>query len=149
MNQEERSQAIFGAFDGVVSIAGFIFGLLIHGSALGAIAIGGLGGAVSATISMSTGSFESAVGTLRHRLRDAVSMGVATLVGSMVPIWPFFAFQRTNALIAAGIGCLFVATWIGKERHAGVKGYVTAYLTLVGAAGRSLLVVAAIPNSIG
>jgi len=55
MNKEQRQEAIFGAFDGVVSVIGFIFGLLIHKSPESAIAIGGLGGSIAAGISMGTG----------------------------------------------------------------------------------------------
>lgn len=147
MNSEERAAAVFGAYDGVVSIIGFVFGLLLHRSPQSAIAIGALGGAVSATISMSSGTFESAEGTLRSRIGRAVAMGLATLIGSAVPVWPFFVFGRTGAVVAGAIGCLVVAGWIGYEKRRGVQGYVFAYVILLAATGLTLGIVALIPAS--
>ena len=40
MNAEERTEAILGAFDGVVSAIGFVSGLLVHHSPGSAIAMG-------------------------------------------------------------------------------------------------------------
>jgi VIT1/CCC1 family predicted Fe2+/Mn2+ transporter len=147
MNSEQRSTAVFGAFDGVVSIVGFVFGLLLHHSPMAAIAIGGLGGAISATVSMSVGTFESEDGAWHRRLINALFMAAATLLGSAVPIWPFFVFGRVNALIAGAIGSLLVASWIGFEKRSGWKGYATAYATLLGAVGLTLLIVSLIPAS--
>jgi hypothetical protein len=48
MNNDQRQEAIFGAWDGVVSIVGFIFALLANHSPESAIAIGGFGGAIAA-----------------------------------------------------------------------------------------------------
>jgi hypothetical protein len=74
-------------------------------------------------------------------------MGLATLIGSAIPVWPFFVFGRVGALLAGGIGCLLVATWIGYQKHAGTHGYVTAYAVLLAAVGITLAVVALIPAS--
>ena len=147
MNPEERSEAILGSFDGVVSVLGFIFGLLIHKSSESAIAIGALGGAISATISMGTGAYESAEGKWHRRLQNATAMAIATLVGSLVPVWGFFVFSKSGALLAGGIGCLVVATWIGRMKKKGTKGYASAYLTLILAAGLTLGVISLIPSS--
>jgi len=148
MNPEQRSTAVFGAFDGVCSVIGFVFGLLLHHSPTAAIAIGGLGGAISATVSMSVGTFESEDGAWHRRLINALFMAAATLIGSAVPIWPYFLWSKTPALIAGAIGSLLVASWIGYEKHARWKGYVTAYATLLGAVGLTLLVVSLIPASV-
>jgi VIT1/CCC1 family predicted Fe2+/Mn2+ transporter len=146
MDDEQRTQAVFGMFDGVVSVVGFVFGLLIHHSPTAAVAVGGLGGAISATISMGTGTFEATEGTTRRKLRDAVAMGVATIIGSLVPVWPFWIFDRNTALGVGSAGCLLVAGWIGHEKRAGMKGYATAYLTLLGAVALTLLIVGLIPE---
>ncbi len=90
LNSEERSEAIFGAFDGVVSVIGFVFGLLVHHSLASAIAVGRLGGAIAATISMTTGEYESREGSWKERIGGAGAMRVATFVGSLVPVWSFF-----------------------------------------------------------
>jgi VIT1/CCC1 family predicted Fe2+/Mn2+ transporter len=147
LDREELSAAIFGCFDGVVSIIGVVFALLLthtYGPAIGTIC---LGGAISATVSMSAGEYESQSGAALHKLRNAIAMGVATLVGSMVPVWPFFVFDRTAALALGGIGAMVVATWIGREKRSGWRGYRNAYLILLGAAALTLLVVGLIPAS--
>ncbi len=149
MKAEERTEAIFGAFDGVVSTIGFVFGLLVHRSPESAIALGGLGGAVAASISMTSGEYESRNEPPRARLAGAAAMGVATLVGSMVPVWPFFVFGRPLALGVAAAGCVLVATWIGFEKHGGYRGFLVAFATLFGAAGLTLAIVSAIPQSAG
>lgn len=149
MNPEQRQEAIFGSFDGVVSIIGFVFGLLVHKSAESAIAIGGLGGAISASISMGTGEYEKGDGPWHERLKVATAMFLATAIGSLVPIWPFFVFSKTVAVMIAAIGCLIVAGWIGHEKRKGVSGYLAAYVSLLAAAGLTLAVIAAIPNSVG
>lgn len=146
MNGERRQEAIFGAFDGVVSVIGFIFGLLVHHASHGAIAIGGLGGAIAAGVSMGTGELEKGDGWIR-RLPIGLTMLVATLVGSLVPVWPFFVFSSGPALAIAAIGCLCVATWIGYQKHKGISGYIVAYTTLLAAAGLTLLIVSLIPAS--
>ena len=148
MDAEERQASIFGAFDGVVSVIGFVFALLVHHSPSAAIAIGGLGGAISATVSMGTGQYESTEGAWHRRLKNALFMGMFTLGGSLVPVWPFFVFHsKSVALIFAGIGCLCVAGWIGYEKHKGSRGYLIAYVTLLAAAGFTLALVSIIPAS--
>ncbi len=146
MNPEERSDAILGSFDGVVSVIGFIFGLLLHHSPESAIAVGGLGGALSATVSMSTGIYESSEGRWHHKLRLASIMGVSTLVGTLVPVWPFFVFSKPIALAIGSVGCLCVAGWIGFEKHKGWKGYVKSFAILFGAAAFCLAIESIIPN---
>lgn len=147
MNKEQRQEAIFGSFDGVVSVTGFIFALLIHGSSESAIAIGGLGGAIAAAISMGTGEVEKGDEPWRARMPIGITMFLASMVGSLVPVWPFFIFSKPVALIAAAIGCLSVAGWIGYEKRSGTKGYVAAYVVLILAAGLTLGVVSLVPAS--
>lgn len=148
LNPEERTEAIFGAFDGVVSTVGFVFGLLVHHSPSSAIAVGGLGGAIAASISMTTGEYESNdKAASRAKLGGAVAMGVATLVGSLMPVWPFFAFSRNIALAVGSVGCVLIAAWIGHEKRKGFHGYATAFLTLFGAAALALAIVSLIPQS--
>ena len=149
MNTEQRQESIFGAFDGVVSIIGFVFGLLVHKSPESAIAIGGLGGAIAASVSMGVGEFEKSEKPYKTRLPVSVAMFISCLIGSLVPIWPFFVFSKPIALLVSAIGCLVVATWIGFEKRKGFGGYLTAYATLTGAAGITLGVIALIPQSVG
>lgn len=148
MNREQRQEAIFGSFDGVVSVTGFIFALLVHKSPESAIAIGGLGGALAAGISMGVGEIEKGDEPWRARLPVGIVMLLATLVGSLIPVLPFFIFSKSVALIVAGGGCLIVATWIGFEKGKGIQGYVTAYVVLLLAAGLTLGVISLIPQSV-
>lgn len=144
------AEAILGSFDGVVSIVGIVYsGLLIHASNH-TIATIGLGAAISATVSMTDGVYEASFeDPKRLRRLKALAMLVATLVGSLVPIWPFWVFDRTTSLVIGGIGCLLVATWIGQQKRRGWRGYVRSYVSLVAASGLTLLVVAVIPGAAG
>ena len=81
------------------------------------------------------------------KIRLAVAMGVATLVGSMLPVLPFFYLARTPALVVACGLCVLVGAWIGFEKRAGLAGFVKTYAILLGAIGLTLAVVAAIPSS--
>ena len=147
MSTEERQEAIFGAFDGIVSIIGFIFGLLVHKSPESAIAIGGLGGAVAAGVSMGFGEYEKHDGGWRQSLPVALVMFAASLGGSLVAVWPFFVFSAGVALTVSLVGCVAVATWIGYMKHRGWRGYAMAFGTFAAAAGITLLVVSLIPAS--
>lgn len=148
MNATEREEAIFGAWDGTVSIVGFVFGLLVHHSPESAIAVGGLGGTVSACVSMATGEWEKGDGRYRRRFAVAATMFLATLCGSLIAVWPFFVFNESVALFVAGVGCVGVATWIGSMKRRGIIGYVGVYVTLLLAVGLTLAVVAAVPQSV-
>jgi hypothetical protein len=147
MDSTERSAAVFGMFDGVVSIVGFIFALMLNGSSNHLIAIGALGGAISAMVSMGIGQFEAVEGKIHLRLAAAGAMAMATLVGSLVPVWGFFAFSRPIALLTAGIGSVAVAATIGWAKHKGAKGYVGAFVTLLLAVGLTLGVIALLPSA--
>ena len=147
MQTEQRQEAVFGAFDGIVSIIGFIFGLLVHKSPESAIAIGGLGGAVAAGVSMGFGEYEKHDGDWHTSLPVALVMFAASLGGSLIAVWPFFVFSSGVALTISLVGCMSVATWIGRMKRKGWRGYATAYATFLCAAGITLLVVSLIPAS--
>jgi FtsH-binding integral membrane protein len=147
MNDVKRQEAVFGSYDGLVSVAGVIFGLLAHHSSISAIAIGGLGCAVASAVSMGMGEFESRDDRWHARLGAGAVMLVATLVGASIAIWPFFVFSERVALAIAGLGALLVAAWIGFEKHKGVPGYIGAFLTLLIAIALTLGVVSLIPSS--
>lgn len=148
MDAEQRSEAIFGAFDGVVSIIGFVFGLLVHDASAATIAIGGIGGAVAAGVSMGAGEIEKSGSPWRSRIRIAITMFIASFVGGLIPVWPFLIFSNPVALLFAAIGCILVALWIGYEKRQGWRGYVNAFGVLLVAAGLTLLVVSLIPASV-
>ncbi len=111
------------------------------------IAIGALGGAISAMVSMALGQFETTEGKLHVRVGAAVAMAGATLVGSLVPVWGFFLFSRPTALAVAAAGSLAVAGLIGWAKHKGIRGYVEAYATLVSAVALTFFVLSLLPST--
>jgi VIT1/CCC1 family predicted Fe2+/Mn2+ transporter len=149
MDAEERSQAIFGAFDGTVSIIGLVFGLAVHGFTSLAIVVAGVSAAVSATVSMGSGLYECQEGPWRRRLQLALVMSAATACGSIAPVFPFLLFPIAPAAIAAALIALLVAVWIGEQKGRGWQGYVFSVGVLVAAAGVSVGVAYAIPSSAG
>jgi predicted membrane protein (TIGR00267 family) len=63
-------------------------------------------------------------------LRSAVVIGVATLIGHLIPLLPFLVFPRTEALVLAivlsalvlfGVGVYSAVTLVGDWRAAGLK----------------------------
>lgn len=148
MKTEQRQEAIFGAFDGVVSVIGFVFGLLVHHSPSAAIAIGGIGGAIAASVSMGAGEIEKSDAPWKSRVPVAATMVFYCLLGALTPVWPFFVTGGGLAVALAVVGCLVVAAWIGYQKRKGLKGYLIAYGILLGAAGLTLAVVSLIPQSV-
>jgi VIT1/CCC1 family predicted Fe2+/Mn2+ transporter len=151
VNTEERSQAIFGLFDGVVSLVGLVFGLIIAHASRHDFILTGLGAAISATVSMSTGEFEAAKGEMRARLSGATAMGIATMIGSLLPIVAFFWLPHGPALGISAALCLAAAAWVGYEKRKGLEcqmhwytGYASSFAFLLGAAGITLGIVSAI-----
>lgn len=147
MNTEQRQERTFGVWDGTVSITGLIFGLLIHKSPESAIAVGGLGASISACVSMATGEFEKGDGPWHERAKVALTMLASTLIGSLIPIWPFFVFSKGTALLSAGLGCAAVAGWIGRIKRRGWRGYASVYFTLLLSIALTLGVVSLVPQS--
>ncbi len=146
MNKEQRQEAVFGAFDGLVSMMGVIFGALLVHSTAHEIGVISVGAAIAECISMSTGEVEKSDDPWRSRVHIALAMALASACGGLIPGLPFFIFSKSVALIVAAIGCLIVASWIGWMKHKGVKGYIRAYLVLILASGASLLAVALLPK---
>ena len=112
----DRREEIFGSFDGMTSTLGVIAGLLATGASASKILAAAIGIAVAATIGMGAGRYLS---DGQRNLRLAVVMGLATLVGSVLPAIPFI-FGASNACILASIAITLVA--------AGVIGHYRGYL---------------------
>lgn len=141
-----RPEAVFGAFDGSVSVVGVIFGLLVHHAPASSIAVAGVGGAIASSVSMGVGEYESSDGP--GRLSRALAMLGATILGSLVPLWGFFVFATPLALVVAGLGCAAVAASIGHLKANGVRGYASSLGTLALALGLTLGIVSLIPGSV-
>lgn len=147
MTSEQRQEAVFGAFDGVVSIVGVVVGLLLQHAMPSTIAVIGLAGGVAAAVSMGFGELAKSATSLLKRLPIGVAMFCASLVGALVPVWPFFVFSRSTAVLVGALGCFAVATGIGYERHQGLRGFILTYLVFIAAVSLTLGVVALIPQA--
>jgi VIT1/CCC1 family predicted Fe2+/Mn2+ transporter len=145
--REERQEAIFGSFDGVVSVIGVIFGCLVAHQSAHTTAIVGTGAAIAAAVSMGMGEVEKGDEPWHARLPIGITMFVASALGSLVPVWPFYIFSKSVALLVAGVGCLLVATWIGFEKRKGISGYTSAYLAVLIAGALTLGIVSLIPGA--
>jgi VIT1/CCC1 family predicted Fe2+/Mn2+ transporter len=112
--------AVFGGWDGCISILAVMVGLAASGHTAGAV-IAGVCGAVGGTFSMATGQYVSASAGA-GRLRQAGVMGVASGVGGMIPVLPFLATSDPAAATIAAIALAFamaVAVAAIKARSAG------------------------------
>lgn len=101
MTPDDRQQAIFGGFDGLCSLMGFVLYLALEHGAATALA-GALAGALGAALSMATGEYLS---DSSARLRPALAMGLATLACSIAPALPLLAGAGTLPIL----GCVAVA----------------------------------------
>lgn len=145
-SQQLLSQATFGSFDGMTSVAGIIFALLSRGS--GPIVLASIGLAVASALGMAAGEYLSDSETSGGLGRAGV-MGMATAAGTMIPVVPFFLFTASVALVFAGILSLMLATGIGFVRKKGLVGYLQTYGILVGAAVATIIVSLIVPASTG
>lgn len=98
MSQENVSEAIFGAFDGVVCVLGVILAASLSGHSE-AIPVAGIGLAISESVSMAGAAILSG----RNRLKVAL-MFVASFISILLPVVPFLIWGSS-----ALIGSLIVA----------------------------------------
>ena len=80
--------AVFGGWDGCISVLAVMVGLAASHHVSGAI-VAGVCGAVGGTFSMATGQFVSMDPGANGRVRESAVMGAATGVGGMIPVLPF------------------------------------------------------------
>lgn len=99
--EEHSAQAIFGSFDGMTSALGIITGLLAAPTHVLLAAVLGL--SVASAVGMASGQY---LGEEHPELHVAVIMGVATLVGTLLPAIPILAFGHG---VCGIIGCVLVA----------------------------------------
>ncbi len=139
MNAEDRSQVVFGGFDGLSSALGVIAGALaVHSRPRTILAVAG-SLAVAAAVSMAEGEW---LGDQRSdgRLRRAGLMGAATLVGSALPALGFLGGRTTGVAFAvvstAAVGAAVAALRPGRLWSSLVRSL--AFLAI--GAGLSVLV---------
>jgi VIT1/CCC1 family predicted Fe2+/Mn2+ transporter len=116
--------AIFGSFDGVVSVIGVIVGLLAGPASM--IVAGAFGLAVASAVGMGAGEF---LGDPDRRLGRSAVMAGATAVGTVLPILPFVVFSKRPAFLVSLLICLAICAVIGRTRAAeSNKAKVRAYV---------------------
>jgi hypothetical protein len=99
VNADDRSQIVFGGFDGLSSALGVIAGgLAVHSRPRTILAVAG-SLAVAAAVSMAEGEWLGDVQRV-GRLRRAALMGVATLVGSALPALGFLGGRSLGIAVA-------------------------------------------------
>jgi VIT family len=122
--------AIFGSFDGVVTVLGAVFALTGDRQALVA---SGVGLAASGAVSMGAGEFLS--NSESGWLASCV-IGLTTGLGTLLPVLPYI-LDTPMALVVSIVLCLFVAvgiSWLKVQSEAGT--------TLLRAAGQTFGVLA-------
>jgi VIT1/CCC1 family predicted Fe2+/Mn2+ transporter len=123
LSANDAREAIFGSFDGMTSTLGVVAGLIATKSSAPHIVAGAIGIAVAATIGMGAGQYLS---DGRRNMRKAIVMGLATLVGSVLPAVPFI-FGTSLACVLASVAITLVAA--GVIGH--YRGYVVTYAILI------------------
>lgn len=128
------SQAVFGAFDGMTSVAGVAIGLLALPSASVVSAVIGL--AVASSLGMAGGQYES---DDRHSIPAALVMGAATCAGTLLPAAGFFLLPHPYAVAWMGVVCVLLTGVIAHRRSTWLRTYGLFLLVAGATFGISLL----------
>lgn len=97
--------AIFGGWDGCVSVLAAVLAVAVATHGHGAQAAG-IGGAIGGVFSMGTGQYISDGGMTRgKRLRRATIMGGGTAAGGFLPVIPFLV-PGTSYVLASSMACV-------------------------------------------
>jgi VIT1/CCC1 family predicted Fe2+/Mn2+ transporter len=136
MTREDISQAIFGSFDGVVSVIGVIVALLAGPTAIMVDAAIGL--AAASAVGMAAGEY---LGDHARSLRKAAVMGLATIVGTLCPIVPFIVLPKKSAIVVAVVIVIVISVIISRSREGStLRAYAETFGVLILAAGITALV---------
>jgi VIT1/CCC1 family predicted Fe2+/Mn2+ transporter len=137
VTREDVSEAIFGSFDGVVSVIGVIVALLAGPTAIMVDAAVGL--AAASAVGMAAGEY---LGDPARSLRKAGVMGLATIVGTLCPVVPFMMLPKRAAIATAVLLVIAISLIIARSRAGGssARAYVETFGVLFLAAGITALV---------
>jgi len=157
---------ILGGQDGLVNVLGLVLGVVTATASTRIVLISGLAGTFSESLSMAAVAYTSGkaardyykgkirnhskamakrmsllVEEYEHPMRDALIVGVAAIVGSFIPLAPYFFLpvrQATIVAIGVSIVALFLTgsykarlTGIGKWHKSGAEMAVIGTLTAV------------------
>lgn len=103
MTRADAQEAIFGTFDGATSAVGVVGASVIAGSSRGLI-VAAVGLAVASMVGMGAGQWLSDARSA-GKMRRAVVMAAATLLGTVVPALPFFlgGGRTLDVVVSAGL----------------------------------------------
>jgi VIT1/CCC1 family predicted Fe2+/Mn2+ transporter len=137
VTRDDVSQAIFGSFDGVVSVIGVIVALLARPSPI--IVEAAVGLAAASAIGMAAGEY---LGDDTRNLRRALVMGLATVIGTMAPVVPFMVLDKRLAIPVALLLVLAISLAIAQARAQASprRAYLETFGVLFLAAGVTALV---------
>ena len=138
--------AVFGGFDGLVSVLGVLTGMLIQHAARPTLIAAVVGGAICATLSMGAGQWLS-----DRRTSTALVMGAGTAVGTVLPLLPYLLpIPEIEATVVSAILVLAAAGVIAWIRPGGMlRSVVETYGLLITAVAVTIGVVILIPASAG
>jgi|SRR5579884_1742833 len=146
MSKETFRSGVLGSFDGLVSVLGIILAAALAGVPSHLLLLTALGGAVAATVSMAGGEFLADPDTeIKHKVRDGLVMGLATFIGSFLPVLPYLVLGSTSALITSLCLSLALAACIAEARASSVPGgrkqaYRETLTLLIGASALAMFV---------
>lgn len=126
------SEGVFGSFDGACSTVGVLAGLIVVGSPSHAVLVACAGLAVASAASMCAGDYLAG-----KSIRLSVVMGLATLVGSLVPAVPVIAFPGLLGVLLAVLLVALLGAAIAEVRSrtgtGRLHGYLSTFTVLIAA----------------
>lgn len=131
--------AVFGAFDGIVTILGAVFTLAATPHAL---LLSGAGLAASGAVSMGGGQLLS---DNRNGWRASAAIGATTGAGTLIPVAPYLLWRGLGAGVVSGLLCAAVAAlivWLKSADDPGLSARRAAVQTY------SLLLAAAVATAL-
>jgi VIT1/CCC1 family predicted Fe2+/Mn2+ transporter len=140
--------AVFGAFDGIVTVLGALFALAAHPHSL---VVSGIGLAAAGAVSMGGGQLLS---DNRNGWRASVAIGAATGVGTTIPVLPYTVWSGAVAASVSAVSCLAAAggiAWLKTTDGDAVPLRRTLWQTysLLLAAGAATLLCAWLTGAVG
>jgi VIT1/CCC1 family predicted Fe2+/Mn2+ transporter len=137
MTRDDITQAIFGSFDGVVSVIGVMVALLARLTPI--IVEAAVGLAAASAVGMAAGEY---LGDDTRNFRPAMVMGAATMVGTMCPVVPFMLFAKQLAIVVAVVLVLAISLAIARLRAqtSATRAYAETFGVLFLAAGVTAVV---------
>jgi VIT1/CCC1 family predicted Fe2+/Mn2+ transporter len=137
VTRDDVSQAIFGSFDGVVSVIGVMVALLARPTPI--IVEAAIGLAAASAVGMAAGEY---LGDATRNLRRAAVMGVATVVGTLCPVVPFMVLAKDAAIVVAVVLVVVISLAIARARAqvTSSRAYMETFGVLFLAAGVTAVV---------